>query len=165
VDVHSWVTLSQKFHNPADKKADRIIYTFSMLADSAIYAFEMIRQNGTKVVGISKEREQAKRELNEALAAGKTAALGEEQSKDGSLNSPRSAAFAILMFSCQSSQLSLETLGPRRQSRSTSLISLLSSMMRTKTSYGLLYLAPICNAMEDPLLRKSRQARVTRTFL
>jgi len=53
-----------------------------MLAGSAIYSFEMVRQNGTKVIGLVKEREEAKRDLNAALAAGQTAALGEEQTKD-----------------------------------------------------------------------------------
>ncbi|KAH7918536.1 hypothetical protein BV22DRAFT_1041703 [Leucogyrophana mollusca] len=82
IDVHSRVTLSQEFHNQTDFAANRVTYTFSVLSSAAICDFEMIRQDGTKVTGVVKEKEQARRELDVALAVGHTAALGEEQTKD-----------------------------------------------------------------------------------
>ncbi|KAH7928687.1 hypothetical protein BV22DRAFT_1030448 [Leucogyrophana mollusca] len=82
MDVHSLVTLSQQFHNRSNLTANQVTYTFSMLASAAICAFEMVRADGTKVAGVAKEKEQAQRELKSALDAGKTAALGEEQTKD-----------------------------------------------------------------------------------
>lgn len=83
VDVYSWVTLSQKFHNPGSSTANQIIYNFSVLAGSAICSFVMTRADGSRVGGVVKEREQAKRELDSALKAGKLAALGQEVTKDG----------------------------------------------------------------------------------
>ncbi|KAH7908759.1 hypothetical protein BJ138DRAFT_1103236 [Hygrophoropsis aurantiaca] len=73
IDAHSRVMLSQRFQNQSDLEANQVTYTFSMLATAA---------DGTKIVGIVKEKEQARRELETALAAGHTAALGEEQTKD-----------------------------------------------------------------------------------
>jgi hypothetical protein len=88
VDVHSWVTLSQKFYNPSTSVANQVTYIFSMLAGSAICSFEVIREGGARIVGIVKEREQARSELDKALQAGRLAALGEEVSKDGRLVHP-----------------------------------------------------------------------------
>ncbi|KAH7905128.1 von Willebrand factor type A domain-containing protein [Hygrophoropsis aurantiaca] len=82
IDAHSRVTLSQQFQNQSNLEAGQVTYTFSTLASAAVCDFEMIRQDGTKIVGIVKEKEQARRELETALAAGHTAALGEEQTKD-----------------------------------------------------------------------------------
>ncbi|KAH7908864.1 von Willebrand factor type A domain-containing protein [Hygrophoropsis aurantiaca] len=82
IDTHSRVTLSQRFENQSDREAGQVTYTFSMLASAAVCDFEMVRQDGTNVVGVVKEKEQARAELEMALAAGHTAALGEEQTKD-----------------------------------------------------------------------------------
>ncbi|KAH7909915.1 hypothetical protein BJ138DRAFT_1009872, partial [Hygrophoropsis aurantiaca] len=82
VDIHSLVTIAQTFSNPSDSAANHVTYTFSMLSGAAIFEFKMIRQDGTEVVGIVKEREQAQKEMNAAIAAGQTAAHGEEQTKD-----------------------------------------------------------------------------------
>jgi hypothetical protein len=83
VDEFSSVVVSQQFHNPASVATNQLTYTFSVLAGAAICDFEMIRANGKKVIGVIKEREQAQKDLNAAIAAGHTAALGEEQTKDG----------------------------------------------------------------------------------
>ncbi|GLB42640.1 hypothetical protein LshimejAT787_1200890 [Lyophyllum shimeji] len=82
VDVHSYVTISQKFHNPSNQAANNLTYTFSVLAGAAVCNFELVRASGKKVIGVVKEKDQAQKELNAAIAAGHTAALGEEQTKD-----------------------------------------------------------------------------------
>lgn len=83
MDVHSFVTISQKFHNPANVGTNALRYNFSVLAGSAICGFEMVRASGKKVVGVIKEKESAQQELNAAIAAGHTYAYGEELTKDG----------------------------------------------------------------------------------
>ena len=82
VDVYSSVTLTQKFVNPNGRIIPQMVYLFGMVPDSAVYAFEMIRQNGTRVIGLAKAKDVARRELETARAAGLTAALAEEQMKD-----------------------------------------------------------------------------------
>lgn len=83
VDVHSFVTVSQKFHNPATVAINALKYNFTVLAGSAICGFEMVCASGKKVIGVIKEKEQAQQELKAAVAAGYTHALGEELTKDG----------------------------------------------------------------------------------
>ncbi|KAJ3730950.1 hypothetical protein DFJ43DRAFT_461619 [Lentinula guzmanii] len=82
VDVHSWVTISQQFQNPSSSVAEHVAYTFSMLAGAAVYGFELIRQDGTKIDGLIKEKNQAQKEMSAAINEGHTAALGEEVTKD-----------------------------------------------------------------------------------
>ena len=81
VDVHASVFLSQKFENTLSS-AVAATYTFTMAAGAAICGFEMIREDGTKVEGIVKEKAEAKQEYEEAIRQGFTAGLGEEQTKD-----------------------------------------------------------------------------------
>ncbi|GJJ13677.1 hypothetical protein Clacol_007933 [Clathrus columnatus] len=79
-DVHSFVNLYQQFYNPNTVAASGI-YTFSVLAGSAICGFEMIR--GTKRFNAEvKDREKAQEEYDKAVKAGKTAGLGKEITKD-----------------------------------------------------------------------------------
>jgi hypothetical protein len=84
VDVHASVLLSQRFNNPW-QDAISAVYTFSMIAGAAICGFDMVRQDGTRVAGVVKEKEQAKKDYKEAVSKGYTASLGEEQTKDGRL--------------------------------------------------------------------------------
>ncbi|KAH7908758.1 von Willebrand factor type A domain-containing protein, partial [Hygrophoropsis aurantiaca] len=82
IDAYSRVTLSQQFQNHSDMEAGQVTYTFSMLASAAVCDFEVVRQDGTKIVSAVKEKEQARRDLETALAAGHTAALGEARTED-----------------------------------------------------------------------------------
>ncbi|KAJ3876874.1 hypothetical protein F5051DRAFT_354695 [Lentinula edodes] len=82
VDVHSWVTLSQQFQNPSSSVATHVTYTFSMLAGAAIYGFQIVRQDGTKVDGVVKQKDEAQKEMDIAVSEGLTAALGQEVTKD-----------------------------------------------------------------------------------
>ncbi|KAE9395328.1 hypothetical protein BT96DRAFT_1022000 [Gymnopus androsaceus JB14] len=58
------------------------VYTFGIMADAAICGFEMVRQDGTKVEGIVKEKQEAKREYDQAVNAGHTASLGQQETAD-----------------------------------------------------------------------------------
>ncbi|KAF9265846.1 VIT-domain-containing protein [Marasmius fiardii PR-910] len=81
-DVHASVQLSQKFRNPSDTLSLDAVYTFGLCADAAVCGFQMIRADGTKVEGVVKEKEEAKKEFQEAVNQGYTASLGSEETKD-----------------------------------------------------------------------------------
>jgi hypothetical protein len=76
------VALAQRYKNdyPA---AISGTYIFPVPARAAICGFSFVRGDGKKVLGAVKEKDEAKAEYDAAKAAGKTAALGEEQTKDG----------------------------------------------------------------------------------
>ncbi|KAJ3760141.1 hypothetical protein EV360DRAFT_68941 [Lentinula raphanica] len=82
VDVHAWVTISQQFQNPSSAVARQVAYTFSMLAGAAVFGFELVRQDGTRVDGLVKDKDEAQKEMAVAVSQGRTAALGEEVTKD-----------------------------------------------------------------------------------
>ncbi|KAF9265841.1 VIT-domain-containing protein [Marasmius fiardii PR-910] len=81
-DVHASVQLSQRFRNPSDTLSLDAVYTFGLCADAAVCGFQMIRADGTKVEGVVKEKEEAKKEFQEAVNQGYTASLGSEETKD-----------------------------------------------------------------------------------
>lgn len=54
-----------------------------MLAGAAIYGFQIVRQDGTKVDGVVKQKDDAQKEMDIAVSEGLTAALGQEVTKDG----------------------------------------------------------------------------------
>lgn len=72
--VTSRTTLKQTFINPEDKHLDEVHYTFPLYDGVAVVQFTCTI--GTKtVVGVVKEKQQAKVEYQEALARGETAGL------------------------------------------------------------------------------------------
>ncbi|KAE9394564.1 hypothetical protein BT96DRAFT_923425 [Gymnopus androsaceus JB14] len=82
-DVHATVTISQRFTSPEYwKNAASAVYTFGIMADAAVSGFEMVRQDGTKIEGIVKEKQEAKRKYDKAISAGKTASLGQQETAD-----------------------------------------------------------------------------------
>lgn len=86
-DVHASVTLSQRFTSPEYwNNAVSGVYTFGMMADAAVCGFEMIRQDGTLIRGIVKDKLEAKREYDEAISAGQTASFGQQETPDGESN-------------------------------------------------------------------------------
>lgn len=87
-DVHASVILSQRFTSPAHwNDTVSVIYAFGMMADAAVCGFEMVRQDGTKIEGIVKEKQEAKHEYDEAIKAGQIASLGQQETADGMANS------------------------------------------------------------------------------
>ncbi|KAL0070448.1 von Willebrand factor A domain-containing protein 5A [Marasmius tenuissimus] len=85
-DVHASVQLSQKFRNPDTTNALEATYTFGLCADAAVCGFEMVREDGTKVEGVVKEKAEAKKEYDDAVKQGYTASLGSEETKDGNIS-------------------------------------------------------------------------------
>ncbi|KAJ3928265.1 MAG: von Willebrand factor type A domain-containing protein [Lentinula lateritia] len=85
-DVHAAVTISQKFTCSSNhgNSAHQVsgVYMFSLMRDAAVCKFEMVRGDGTKVEGVVKEKEEAKREYDEALRQGYTASLGQQETGD-----------------------------------------------------------------------------------
>lgn len=82
-DIHASVNLSQRFTNTSYTTISSAVYTFGLMAGAAVCAFEMIRQDGTRVEGVVKEKEAAKKEYEQAIQAGKTASLGQQETEDG----------------------------------------------------------------------------------
>lgn len=85
-DVHASVNISQRFTNPHHYAVSGV-YTFGIMANAAVCGFEMVRQDGTKIEGIVKEKQEAKREYDKAVSAGQTASLGQQETADGMSNS------------------------------------------------------------------------------
>ncbi|KAJ3981390.1 von Willebrand factor type A domain-containing protein [Lentinula detonsa] len=82
VDIHASVTLSQRFTNTSSTAVSSAVYTFGLMSGSAVCGFEMIKPDGTRVEGVVKEREEASREYEQAIKAGKTASLGQQETAD-----------------------------------------------------------------------------------
>ncbi|KIK64028.1 hypothetical protein GYMLUDRAFT_83412 [Collybiopsis luxurians FD-317 M1] len=80
-DVHASITLSQKFTNPFNSTISTV-YSFGLMADAAIYGFEMVKQDGTRVEGVVKEKDEAMKEYASALRKGHTASLGQVETAD-----------------------------------------------------------------------------------
>ncbi|KAK7680416.1 hypothetical protein QCA50_016657 [Cerrena zonata] len=82
VDVSARVTLSQVFVNQDPDRTPRAKYVFPIPAGAAVCAFEMHTEDGGTIRGIAKEREQAHREHEQALNAGKLTSLVEWATDD-----------------------------------------------------------------------------------
>ncbi|KAG6848080.1 hypothetical protein H0H93_003590 [Arthromyces matolae] len=96
IDVHSFVTLSQKFRNTANVASTELTYNFTVLAGAAICGFKMIRASRKEVIGVIKDKEQALQEINTAKAEGHAFALGEELTKDvGNINAGEAVTVEI----------------------------------------------------------------------
>ncbi|KAJ3335166.1 von Willebrand factor A domain-containing protein 5A [Gonapodya sp. JEL0774] len=80
IDCIASVTLSQTYLNEANKPVEAI-YKFPIYESAAVYSFEAV-VDGSVIRGVCKEREQAAKEYNAAIAAGDRAFLLEEQKAD-----------------------------------------------------------------------------------
>ncbi|GAA6004951.1 hypothetical protein JCM10207_008461 [Rhodosporidiobolus poonsookiae] len=81
VDTAAQVRLEQVYTNDSTDTADAA-YLFPVPARSAVCAFAMVKQDGTRIVGVVDEKEKAKQTYDEAVAAGKLASLAEQGSLD-----------------------------------------------------------------------------------
>lgn len=63
-DIHASVNLSQRFTNTSYTTISSAVYTFGLMAGAPVCRFEMIRQDGTRVEGVVKEKEAAMKELS-----------------------------------------------------------------------------------------------------
>ena len=80
-DLAASVQLSQVFTN---ESADTIecTYFFPIPARAAVYSFHLVKEDGTKVVGIVQEKEEARETYNQAVSEGKLASLMEQETPD-----------------------------------------------------------------------------------
>jgi len=83
VDVSAKVILTQVFANPSDHPTSRAVYCFAVPAGAAVCAFEASLQDGARVVGICKEKDQALQEHEQAISEGKFTGLMEWVTDDG----------------------------------------------------------------------------------
>lgn len=91
-DVYAVAELVQEYYSdaPVDRQVE---YVFPLPPDAAVCAFKAVIDDKKVIKGVVKEKEEAKKEYKEAVAAGKTAGLLEKEAADGeflgeTLNSP-----------------------------------------------------------------------------
>jgi Vault protein inter-alpha-trypsin domain len=81
-DVYSVANLVQYYSANASLDRD-VEYFFPLPSDAAVCAFKAIIDDTTVIKGAVKEKEEAKRDYQEAVAAGKYAGLLEKEAADG----------------------------------------------------------------------------------
>ncbi len=86
-EIGAQVKLTQTFGNDA-KSPIEAMYAFPVPARAAVSGFVMIKEDGTRVVGVVQEKAEAKATYDAAVAQGKTASLMEQQTPDGMCVSP-----------------------------------------------------------------------------
>jgi hypothetical protein len=108
IDHFAHVSLAQKYQNDTNRPIEAL-YFFPVPASAAVCDFSFVKGDGTTVVGMVKEKRVAQEDYDKALREGKTASLGEEQTKDGKWLYPLSC-FLPLIYVWQSSELKLAIL-------------------------------------------------------
>lgn len=81
IDSMAKVTLVQTYENPL-KQPIKVNYIFPLDEKAAITEFTATYSDGRKLIGVSKEREAAKQEFEEGVAAGQSSVLLEQQASD-----------------------------------------------------------------------------------
>ena len=81
-DVYAVAELVQEYYSnaPIDRQVE---YVFPLPPDAAVCTFKAVIDDKKVIKGIVKEKEEAKKEYKEAIAAGKTAGLLEKEAADG----------------------------------------------------------------------------------
>ncbi|EKM51518.1 uncharacterized protein PHACADRAFT_186981 [Phanerochaete carnosa HHB-10118-sp] len=82
VDVSAVVTITQQFWQYSPAKLERAKYVFPVPARAAVCGFEMTAGDGTVIVAVAKEKEEAKREHEEAISRGYLTGLVEHVTDD-----------------------------------------------------------------------------------
>ncbi|KDQ53740.1 hypothetical protein JAAARDRAFT_197188 [Jaapia argillacea MUCL 33604] len=82
VDSSARVTLTQTFSNLSDSSTGRAKYVFPVPSRAAVCAFEMETSSGRKIVGVCKAKEEATQDFENAVRAGRDAAIVEWVSDD-----------------------------------------------------------------------------------
>ena len=107
------ITLSQRYNNPSDKYLE-VDYAFPINPESAIYKF-WAEFGEVKIEGVVKEKEEAKKEFEQAKSEGKQAVLGsiDPMSKDVMNleigNIPPKSDFTVSISFMQEMKMSLNT--------------------------------------------------------
>ncbi|KAF7320964.1 hypothetical protein HMN09_00183200 [Mycena chlorophos] len=80
-ELAAQVKLTQTYANDADVPIEAT-YAFPIPARAAVCSFVMVKQDGTRVVGIVQEKQEARKTYETAVAAGQRASLLEQQTPD-----------------------------------------------------------------------------------
>ncbi|KAF7307737.1 hypothetical protein MKEN_01133800 [Mycena kentingensis (nom. inval.)] len=80
-ELAAQVKLTQTYGNDATFPIEAT-YTFPIPARAAVCSFVMVKQDGTRVVGVVQEKGEARETYNAAIAAGQQASLAEQQTPD-----------------------------------------------------------------------------------
>ncbi|KAJ7147292.1 von Willebrand factor type A domain-containing protein, partial [Mycena filopes] len=81
-ELAAQVKLVQTFANDSATFPIEAKYTFPIPARGSVCSFVMIKQDGTRVVGLVQEKQEARETYNEAVSQGQQASLMEQQSPD-----------------------------------------------------------------------------------
>ncbi|EKM57238.1 uncharacterized protein PHACADRAFT_194803 [Phanerochaete carnosa HHB-10118-sp] len=123
VDVSTRVDVTQVFYNPSIQWTPRAKYVFPVPARAAVCAFDMGTSTGRVIVGVAKEKEQAKAEHETAIQEGRTTALVEWITSD--------------IFS-----ISLGSIGPRE--RVTTRLTYVMDLMDNDAATEVRFQVPMC---------------------
>ena len=82
VDVNLHATLAQTYLSTSSCDQD-VDYVFPLPSDAAVCAFSAVIDDQHTITGVVKERQEAQHDFNEAVSAGKTAALLKQHSTQG----------------------------------------------------------------------------------
>ena len=80
-DVSAKVHVQQEYKNDGPARSD-CQYRFPVPARAAVWAFALRKEDGSKVVGVVKEKEEARISYDDAVKDGKLASLMEQDSPD-----------------------------------------------------------------------------------
>ncbi|KAJ7160724.1 von Willebrand factor type A domain-containing protein [Mycena filopes] len=80
-ELAAGVKLTQTYSNDTDGALE-VGYSFPIPARAVVCSFAMIKQDGTRVVGLVQEKQEARETYDAAVSQGKTAALVEQQTPD-----------------------------------------------------------------------------------
>ncbi|GAA5971822.1 hypothetical protein JCM11641_001528 [Rhodosporidiobolus odoratus] len=81
VDLSVQVQLSQVYHNDSNTTVEAS-YVFPVPDRAAVCGFVMVKQDGTRVIGVVDEKQEARKTYDEAVKAGKLASLAEQATPD-----------------------------------------------------------------------------------
>lgn len=85
----------QSFYNPSRGPTPRAKYVFPVPSRAAICAFDMATSSGRVIVGVAKEKDEAKQTHEQAIQEGKTTALVEWVTDDSTRSSSYISGFHV----------------------------------------------------------------------
>jgi hypothetical protein len=81
-ELAAQVKLTQTYGNDANFPIEAV-YAFPVPARAAVCSFVMIKHDGTRVVGLVQEKQEARETYHTAITQGRQASLMEQQTPDG----------------------------------------------------------------------------------
>jgi hypothetical protein len=82
VDVYTVATVVQDYHSNASANRD-VEYVFPLPPSAAVCSFKAVLDDKKTIKGVVKEKREAKKEYDAAVAQGKTAGLLQQEHADG----------------------------------------------------------------------------------